>query len=109
VSDETHPVWPVVSVVGVHKTYAHAARPVRADGQDLAPLSHRVLTLLRRRRVGFVFQAFDLFTVALGAGATVLASAVTAFRAGWTKCAGPGANDVALGEPAAGCYNPVVV
>ncbi|GIU83673.1 MAG: ABC transporter ATP-binding protein [Acidimicrobiales bacterium] len=33
---------------------------VRLDGVDLSTLSDRKLTLLRRRRVGFVFQAFNL-------------------------------------------------
>ena len=33
---------------------------VIVGGQDLAALSNRQLTLLRRRRVGFVFQAFNL-------------------------------------------------
>ncbi|NLF33102.1 MAG: ABC transporter ATP-binding protein [Planctomycetes bacterium] len=103
-NDQTGSDSPVVSVVGVHKTYAHPTRPVRAlagvdltiqrgelavvmgasgsgkstllhliggldrpdrgsvvvGGQDLAALSNRALTLFRRRRVGFVFQAFNL-------------------------------------------------
>lgn len=33
---------------------------VRVDGQDLATLSDKELTLFRRRRIGLVFQAFNL-------------------------------------------------
>ncbi|WP_234379471.1 ATP-binding cassette domain-containing protein, partial [Streptomyces caniscabiei] len=33
---------------------------VRVDGVELAGLSERRLTLLRRERIGFVFQAFNL-------------------------------------------------
>src|SRR5437588_11837267 len=33
---------------------------VLLDGQELAGLSDRELTLVRRRRVGFVFQSFNL-------------------------------------------------
>ncbi|GII28580.1 ABC transporter ATP-binding protein [Planotetraspora mira] len=33
---------------------------VRVDGRDLTSLSERKLTLLRRNRIGFVFQAFNL-------------------------------------------------
>jgi putative ABC transport system ATP-binding protein len=33
---------------------------VRLDGVDLAPLSERDLTKLRRERIGFIFQAFNL-------------------------------------------------
>jgi putative ABC transport system ATP-binding protein len=33
---------------------------IMIDGTDLGPLSETALTLLRRRRVGFVFQSFNL-------------------------------------------------
>jgi putative ABC transport system ATP-binding protein len=36
---------------------------IRLGGQDLAHLNDDALTLLRRRRVGFVFQAFNLISV----------------------------------------------
>ncbi|MFE4517116.1 ABC transporter ATP-binding protein [Kitasatospora sp. NPDC056783] len=49
-------------------TFLHCAagldRPtsgrVRLAGQDLAALTQKELTILRRRRIGFVFQAFNL-------------------------------------------------
>ncbi|MEU6115252.1 ABC transporter ATP-binding protein [Streptomyces sp. NPDC047117] len=49
-------------------TFLHCAagldRPtsgtVRLDGTDLAPLSEKELTKLRRERIGFIFQAFNL-------------------------------------------------
>ena len=39
------------------------AGTVRLDGADLATLRDDALTLLRRRRIGFVFQAFNLIDV----------------------------------------------
>src|SRR5262249_55965619 len=39
------------------------AGSVRLDGTDLAALADDALTLLRRRRIGFVFQAFNLIDV----------------------------------------------
>src|SRR5216117_4110182 len=42
---------------------APSAGSVRVGGSDLGRLDDNALTLLRRRRIGFVFQAFNLIDV----------------------------------------------